>query len=88
MVAYTNTPVGELRVGVLTEYFEPTAYGGFVWHNELKFWGTNQPANWTNQNVSAFELKATEVVPEPSTFLLLGAGLGGLALLRRKAKKQ
>ena len=87
LVAYTNTPVDELRVGVLTEYFEPTAYAGFVWHNELRFWGTNNPTKWTNQNVSAFELEATEVVPEPSTFILLGAGLGGLALLKSKSRK-
>lgn len=29
----------------------------------------------------------TEVVPEPSTFILFGAGLGGLALWRRKQRK-
>jgi hypothetical protein len=30
----------------------------------------------------------TDVVPEPSTFLLLGAGLAGVGLLRRRFKKQ
>jgi hypothetical protein len=29
----------------------------------------------------------SEAVPEPSTFLLFGAGIGGLALLRRRSKK-
>ena len=32
-------------------------------------------------------LRDLSAIPEPSTFLLLGAGLGGLALIRRKARK-
>lgn len=33
------------------------------------------------------DLGGTPSVPEPSTFILVGAGIGGLALLRRKARK-
>ena len=35
-----------------------------------------------------FDYTEVSSVPEPSTFILLGAGISGLALLKRKSKKQ
>jgi hypothetical protein len=48
--------------------------------------GNHRDGHWAF-DILGVESANQSTVPEPSTFLLLGAGLGGLALLRRKARK-
>ena len=53
--------------------------------------GKKSKTSWSNYNQvkteGQGELQTTHQVPEPTTMLLVGAGLAGLAIFRRKIKK-
>ena len=55
--------------------------------DQNSIWLTEDPSGITNLGAFIVNSDPPEAVPEPSTFLLLGAGLGCIALLRRRAKK-
>lgn len=72
-------------------------YGDWFWSTSQigsqigdHFYRFNDGDSWATSNFElAFNLTgpSSQPVPEPSTFLLLGAGLAGLGFLRRRAKK-
>jgi len=66
---------------------------GLEGHGAVQFMGAVSSISWTADPYEywhGFTVGAAETapVPEPGTFLLLGAGLGGLMLWRRRAAKR
>jgi hypothetical protein len=66
----------------VTETWDPSATG-----TELMVRGQNGPGGANTVCVTGENCAATDVVPEPFTIALVGSGLAGLGLLRRRRKR-
>ena len=78
---FTTLTTGTYIVGV-AEYNSWAGYGGWSHSSNRLDWGDTYTLQVSVQNPGQ-----TAPVPEPATLLLLGAGLSGIAGLRRKFKK-
>ncbi len=73
---WDSTPEDELR------YYDVVYSGGAYWLQD--YYGSN---GWYIGEVFALDRIPNAPVPEPTTMLLFGTGLIGLAVARRKLKK-
>jgi hypothetical protein len=73
----------------LVQLFSDPEFGSFSdsVSDQNAIWLAEAPNGITNLGAFIVNSDPPEVVPEPSTFLLLGAGLAGIGFLRRRAKK-
>jgi len=70
-----------------TEYANVSYYAWSLYANDGSQNAGSESATLFAMAVRPGQLDTGSTVPEPSTFLLLGAGVGGLVLVRRKSWK-
>lgn len=80
---------GPFVTGQILEYDIPdnVVYAQFLQIRTLRDLRWNTTNGYVRPSFREIEVYADDSVPEPSTLLLVGAGLGGFALLRRRARR-
>ena len=80
----TATSIGSGAFGAISISGDSLYYENLHTIGRMNLDGTEQTILYSNSESSPSGIVAADVVPEPSSFVLLGLGAAGLAMLRRK----